>query len=215
VAGLAALLLLLAGLVWAVAAGPGTTPDAGTPPAPKELRIGPLRVSHHRGPDARPLGDLGLTSHAARPDDDVRVHAPLSEPAYCYLIALNPDGKVQLCHPRDEASPPARTAVLDYPADPDSYFGLTDGVGVQAFVLVAAREPLPAFAEWKAAKPPPWQPLKATGVWQYDDGRFRRLDVSRGEERVRGAPSPLQGLADYLRRTGADAVAAVAFPVEP
>jgi hypothetical protein len=88
---------------------------------------------------------------------------------------------------------------------------------MQAFVLIAAREPLPAYAEWKAAAgPPPWQQFKATGVWQYDDGRFRRLDVSRGEERVRGAHAVLQELANYLyRRTGADAVAAAVFPVEP
>jgi hypothetical protein len=215
-AGLAALVLLSAGLVWAFAARPGEPAGSVTPAAPEPLRVVSLRVSHHRGPDARHLGDLGLTAHAARPDDDVRVHARLTGPAYCYLLALNSDGKVQLCHPKGESTPPPRTDVVEYPANPDSYFGLTDGVGVQAFVLVAAREPLPAFAEWQAATgPPPWQPFRADGVWQYDDGRFRRLDVARGEERVRGAPPPLHELAEYLRRTQADAVAAVAFPVEP
>jgi serine/threonine protein kinase len=208
-ARVAALILLSAGLVSAVPAGPWT------PPAPGELQIVSLRVSHHRGPEARLLGDLGLTSSTTRADDDVRVHARLSGPAHCYLIALNPDGKVQLCHPPNEASPPARTDALAYPADPDSYFGLTDGVGVQAFVLIAAREPLPAYAEWKAAAgPPPWQQYKADGVWQYDGERFRRLDVSRGVERVRGVPPALHALAEYLHRR-ADAVAAVVFPVEP
>src|SRR5207248_9894768 len=61
------------------------------------------------------------------------------------------DGKAQLCHPRDEAAPPPQVVGVEYPADPDTYFGLTDGTGVQAFVLVAAREPLPSYAAWKAA----------------------------------------------------------------
>jgi serine/threonine protein kinase len=213
-AALAALAALLAGLALTVSAGsPGPSP----PPA---LRVLEFRVSHHRGPEARPLGELGLTSFAASTDDDVRVHARLSAPAHCYLIALNPDGKDQLCHPPAPpggATPPARAEALDYPADPDTYFGLTDGGGVQAFVLVAARGPLPPYAAWRAAAgPPPWQRFTADGVWRFDEGRFRRLDVARGDERIRGAPPALQRLADFLRRrTGADAVAAVAFPVGP
>jgi Protein kinase domain len=209
-AGLAAL-VFLTGLAVTVPTG------FRRPADPPGLRVVSLRVSHHRGEAAQFLGDLGLTSAAARTDDDVRVHARLNEPAYCYLIALNPDGKDQLCHPKGDATPPALADVVDYPTDPDKYFGLTDGAGVQAFVLVAARAPLPSYAAWKAtAGPPPWQHFEADGVWQFEDGRFRRLDVSRGAVRVRGAPPALQGLADFLRRqAGADAVGAVAFPVEP
>jgi hypothetical protein len=210
-AGLAAL-VFLTGLA-------ATVPNGFRRPAdPPGLRVVSLRVSHYRGKAAQFLGDFGLTSAAARTDDDdVRVHALLNEPAYCYLIALNPDGKDQLCHPQGEATLPARAKSLDYPTDPDKYFGLTDGAGVQAFVLVAARAPLPSYAAWKAAAgAPPWQHFEADGVWRFEDGRFRRLDVSRGAVRVRGVPPALQNLADFLRRrAGADAVGAVAFPVEP
>jgi hypothetical protein len=186
------------------------------PASPPGLRVATLRVSQHRGEDAHFLGDLGLTSSAGRVEDDVRVHARLSGPGYCFLVALNANGTEQLCHPRGDTTPPARGDVLEYPTDADRYFGLTDGAGVQAFVLLAAREPLPAYAAWKAAAgAPPWQRFEAEGVWQFDDGRFRRLDVSRGHERVRGGPPALQALADYLRRSGADAVGAVAFPVKP
>jgi hypothetical protein len=186
------------------------------PADPPGLRVVAFRVSQHRGEDAQFLGDLGLSSFAGRVEDDIRVHARLNRPAYSYLLALNPNGTVQLCHPPGETVPPARGDVLEYPTDPDTYFGLTDGAGVQAFVLVTARKPLPSYAAWKAAAgPPPWQRFETEGVWQFDERRFRRLDVSRGQVRARGAPPALQALAEYLRRTGADAVGAVAFPVKP
>jgi hypothetical protein len=209
---LAALAALGVVAALALAVSAGLRQPAGSP----GLQVVSLRVSHYRGEEARLLGDLGLTSFAARREDDVRVQARLSRPAYCYLIALNPDGKEQLRVPPDETVPPVRRDALDYPADPDTYFGLTDGAGMQAFVLLAAREPLPAYAAWKSlAGTPPWQRFEAEGVWQLDGGRFRRLDVSRGQERVHGVPPPLQALTDFLRRTGADAVGAVAFPVQP
>jgi serine/threonine protein kinase len=209
--GLAALVALSLLMGLALLASSGSRQPSSTP----QLRVLTLRVSHHRGLEARLLGDLGQTSFDSRVEDDVRVHARLSGPAYCYLVALNPNGTEQLCHPKGEAVPPAPGDILEYPTDPEKYFGLTDGAGVQAFVLLANRAPLPSYAVWKAtAGTLPWQRFEAAGVWQLDDGRFRRLDVSRGQERVRGAPPALQALAEFCRRTGADAVGAVAFPVK-
>jgi serine/threonine protein kinase len=210
-AGLAAL-FLLAGLAFT---GPTRLHQSTVASG---LRVEWVRVSHFRGKDVKPLGDLGLNSFFARADDDVRFHVHLSAPAYCYLIALNPDGKDQLCQPQDETIRPPRAQALAYPADADVYFGLTDGAGVQAFVLLASRRPLPTYADWKATTGPlPWRREQADGVWQFDGTRFRRLDVSRGEERVRGGPpAVLEELGTFLRaRPEADAVAAVAFPVKP
>ena len=68
------------------------------------------------------------------------LEARLTAPGYCYLIALNPDGREQLCWPEDPAAPPPPTQVIDYPQDPTMGFGLTDGVGLQAFVLVVSRD---------------------------------------------------------------------------
>jgi hypothetical protein len=207
-AGLAALVLIGLAL---------TVPIAFRTSVGPQVRVVSLRVSHHRGQQAGFVGDLGLTSSAARVEDDVRLEAQLSGPAYCYLFALNPDGKAQLCHPRNEADPPPQVVGLEYPADPDTYFGLTDGTGVQAFVLVASRAPLPSFAAWQAAAGmPTWERFQADGVWRYADGRFCRIDVARGAERVRGVPPALQQLADFLRQhAGGGTVAAIAFPVEP
>src|SRR5205823_1651854 len=68
-AGLAAL-VFLTGLAVVV-------PNGFRRPAdPPGLRVVLLRVSHYRGKTALQfLGDFGLTSSAARTDDDVRVHA--------------------------------------------------------------------------------------------------------------------------------------------
>ena len=88
-----------------------------------------------------------------------------SVPAYCFLIALNPDGTTQLCYPESPTTaPPATATAIDYPPDPRSGFGLTDGVGTQVFVVVASAKPLPSYAEWS----------KSTGDLALEAGRDRR-----------------------------------------
>ena len=107
-----------------------------------------LQVELHRRSPGDPAGWIGVDAFESRLTQDARVEARLSKPAYCYLIALNPDGSTQLCYPeKPEASPSAKSAI-DYPSDPRSGFGLTDGVGTQAFVLVASAKQLPPFADW-------------------------------------------------------------------
>ena len=66
-----------------------------------------MQVKLHRRKPPEDLGAIGSTVFAGRyADDDVRVHARLTTPAYCFLIALNPDGKEQLCVPADASTPP-------------------------------------------------------------------------------------------------------------
>ncbi len=130
---------------------------------------------HRRIPEpAKTLGRIGIDVFEGRyQDDDVRVHARLSAPAYCYVIALNPDGKDQLFFPEDPGTPPPARAQIDAPADSFIGFGLTDGVGLQGVVLVASRQPLPAYAEWvKGLASLPWKPDPSTGVWRFDGERF-------------------------------------------
>ena len=140
------------------------------------LRVEALEVEvHRRLPEpAKKLGRIGIDVFEGRyQDDDVRIHARLSAPAYCYVIALNPDGKDQLFFPEDPGtSPPARTQI-DAPADSMIGFGLTDGVGLQGVVLVASKQPLPAYAEWiKGLASLPWKPDPSIGVWRFDGERF-------------------------------------------
>jgi tRNA A-37 threonylcarbamoyl transferase component Bud32 len=171
-----------------------TVPQADAPPPvvpPVEpLRVVALKVSHYRGGQTvTALGEMGEKSQQAREGDDVRVRAELSEPACCYLIAFNADGKEQLCYPAGDTDAPAKLATLSYPQDEFSYFGETDGPGLQAFVLVVSRQPLPPYKEWQSrVGSAPWvrlPPERAWGVWQSDGRRTTlRHGAERGTERL-------------------------------
>jgi len=173
-------------------------------------------VSHFRGAKAHPEGEIGRLSIDVREDDDVRVTARFNRPGYCFLIAFNPDGKDQLCYPSDPAEPPAKITELDYPRDQTHYFPLTDGVGLQVFVLVVSWQPLPAYRDWRGQAP--WRKLPAADddIWQYDGRRFNYRGQLRAPERERqGAPAALQELIDFVKaRPGVEAVQALAFPVK-
>ncbi len=215
-------------------AAPSAAAEVAKAPAPEAGPIeAEIAVSHYKdqGADRAPepvgvVSERTLRSDPPRLKDLVRVRVTLSRPAYAYLIALNPDGKDQLCRARRAAGP--RTAPrreLDFPEDPRDYFSLTDGVGVQAFVLVASDRPLPAYDAWKAQLPGglAWSPPADFGdaLWTYDgpptSDPARRRGQVRGEiVRRQAAPEALTTLCDRLRESpGVAAVRAVAFPVKP
>jgi tRNA A-37 threonylcarbamoyl transferase component Bud32 len=219
-AGLLALSVVTVALV-AILVGVAWKPDSAPPrelAAPlKKMQVS-LEVSGYRGEKATPLGKLGTSSFAIREDDDVRIHAELSSPAYCYLLACNTDGKVELCHPREETAVPERSAALEHPSNPAKYFPLNDGPGLQAFVLLASHEPLPSYKEWRAAAgAPPWPKTQAEGSWRFDGQRFELVGPQRSGERQRqGPPQALQDLCAFFEdRPQVDAIEVLAFPVEP
>ena len=82
----------------------------------------------------------------------------------------NPNGTIQLCVPAGGIVPSLPRSELDFPEDPADYFGLTDGVGLQAFVVVASDRPLPAYESWKTQVPGglAWSPVDREGFWTYD-----------------------------------------------
>jgi serine/threonine protein kinase len=183
------------------------------------LRIESLEIQHYRGNPTQLQGTIGVLSRAAVLDDNVRVSARLSAPGYCYLIALNPDGSMQLCPEAAEHAPPALATEIVYPAKPGGYYGLTDGTGLQAFVLVASRAPLPAFDSWPARANLAWPSSSAGEAWRYDGHDFVFLgDPRRGTERrlPSAAPAPFASVCRYLSQLpDVDAIQATAFPVLP
>jgi serine/threonine protein kinase len=203
-------------VAWAFRPLPAPLDPAPTA-APAPLRIESFRVELHRPDTKTNLGAVGADTSEGQSDDDVRVKARLSAPAYAYLIALNPDGTVQLCHPASPSAPPPRSGEVDYPPRPDYGFPLTDGVGVQAFVLVASREPLPAFDRWRQGLAAlPWGRAESDLVWRYD-GRSFETNLQRGVPRqLNDQPRPLVEACESLRAgPGVDAIGALAFPVRP
>jgi hypothetical protein len=212
---LAACLLVAVGLALLMTRGHQTREKS----AEAEPQIVAMKVEQYRdeGDQTRPIGTLGVDSASAREKDLVRVSARLDRPAYCYVIAFNPDGHDQLYYPPDRDVPPPKSAEIDYPAD-EGYFPLTDGAGLQALVLVASNEPLPPYERWRAGLGEvPWQPTQADGVWR---SVGRGLELATAMRSGTAAPSePPRTLSELHRflatRPGVAAVRALAFPVKP
>jgi tRNA A-37 threonylcarbamoyl transferase component Bud32 len=186
-----------------------------------EFRILALEVEAFRGEPAQPLGIIGQRCETTQFDDMVRVSARLSRPAYCYLIAFNPDGQDQLCYPNDANTPPTRLMRLNYPLDPENGFRLNDGTGLQAFVLIVTRQRLPSFAQWQSTFGTlPWQQIHAAGVWSSDgEGQLQAHGIERGtiEHMVRARPllAPFEHVCQSLKnRPGIETIQAWAFPVK-
>jgi serine/threonine protein kinase len=181
------------------------------------LKVTSLSVHHYRQQGHDRLDDLDLIGpggEAVRVRDHVRVEVQLSDPAHAYLLALNTDGSVQLGLPESEAQPPPRTdRLVLYPSRVD-YFTLTEGPGVQAFVVVASLRPLPAYRDWSPVLAAMnWGHTEAAGVWRYDGEQFD--DGTRGIK-TRLVPEPFEATCLYLKgRTEVEAIQAIAFPVLP
>jgi CHAT domain-containing protein len=185
-----------------------------------------LNVTHHRSVDRRrqDLGDI-RDSEEIRPRDYVRVTAGLDRPGYCYLIAFNPDGSEQLCHPafddgdlgQARAVRPSQVTKIEFFPEPGFYFDL-DKSGLQVFVLVTSRDPLPSYADWRTKVGPiPWRNVFDGGEsrWQFDGREIAPLAKPRGKKKeVDAVPQAFRELIDFFKALdGLDAVRAVAFPV--
>jgi hypothetical protein len=94
-------------------------------------------------------------------------------------------------------------------------FALTEGVGLQAFVVVASRQPLPAYAEWlDRVGPLPWRKAEAGPCWSYFGGELEPYPRERGPLVELGETPAVEALRQFLRqRPGIEASAFVAFPV--
>jgi hypothetical protein len=195
-------------------------PASEVKPVPAQsLKIESLQVElHGRSPDD-PVEVIGIDAFAGRLGQDARVQARLNMPAYCYLIALNPDGKDQLCYPGNPGIEPSPTSTIDYPSDPTKGFGLTDGVGTQVFVLIATRTPLPSYVEWSRSQGElRWKPAATDIVWRYDGRNFQNeKEGERGDVRpLADIPQELTDACLMFRSLPrVEAIQVMAFPVRP
>jgi hypothetical protein len=182
------------------------------------VRIDPLEITLYRG-EKSPVAVETIGTRpalAARVGEAVRVHVQLSRPAYCYLIAYNPDGKEQVCYPQDATTPPEPVKEFVYPAGANVFRFREEDCGFQAFILAASRKPLPPYARWKAeAGDSPWEPVQGEGVWSYDGQNFEPLGSHRGQvEAFPDQPKPFENVCKFLKDgPHIEAIRGLAFPV--
>jgi hypothetical protein len=199
--------------------------NSSTSPSGTESELAPrifaFEVRHSRVDDqSEDPDEIGVSSWEGRVDDIIWVQADLDPPAYCYLIAFDPDGRFRLADPPEATVSPTRCSEFRYIARMDSSRGASQphGAGLQAWLLVAARDPLPPFADWSAARLLPWRSVQAEGVWQFDGRSIERLRPGRRRvlQRTFESPRPFVRLCEFLRGIpDIDAVAAIAYPVRP
>jgi serine/threonine protein kinase len=231
VAGGVLVVLGLGGLaLWAMLHSGGGPPSSSgavavATPATTQPTVRPLTIQLHvrrlsaDGVNPRPLGEGGETTYRVRFKERVDVEATLSEPSYAYLIAFNPTDQVadqvQLIPPSEATQPPRQSAEVG-----GQRLLLNDGEGLQAFAVVASRQPLPAFTEWHKQHLLPWHLTGATrgAVWQssgervegfYDDDSVRAQVEGASDKKVIG------DLANLLRQiSGVEAVSVIGFAVD-
>jgi serine/threonine protein kinase len=187
-----------------------TSPAASAP----ILRVTHFRFNEERNEQVR-FGTVRDESEPIQFEDELRVDVKLTEAAYCYVIALNPDGVIQPCYPEDGAVP-VKTTEIAFPNDVTSYFALTDGRGQQAFVLVASAKPLPKWSEWIVKHPSiSWTSNTQGGIWEYDGTELRQVfDKTRAVIKKRSSNN-LHEFCNFLSsQSEFEIVRAVAFSVE-
>ncbi len=146
--------------------------------------------------------------------------ARLDVPAYCYLLALEPDGRTRLVDPPDETMAPSPRTVIHHPSRRDEGARLTDDAALQGWLLVASAHPLPPFSDWPPAPQLRWRSVVAPGVWRFDGRQVLRFGPAPGPGGIprtfSESPRPFAELCGVLRNLPElDAVEAIVYPVRP
>jgi serine/threonine protein kinase len=157
----------------------------------------------------RTIGILCEDINVATCDQAVKIHAELTAPSYCMLIALNSDGTTHSCCPEDENIPPPMIQVIDYPTGEDGRFELKDTPGLQGFFLISSQKPLPSYRELeKTVRLSEWKVEKVSYAWSYDGKNLVQFDVKTRDFPPESFNDLLTGLDNEDRL-----VQFIAFPV--
>jgi serine/threonine protein kinase len=205
-------------------------PEANTAARLRVADIEVLRYANTADGDI-PQGRLGRGTFVAELGDRVQAVASLSRPAYGYLIAVRPDGVWDICDPVDDHSVPIQRPELRYPRDnAEESYGLREGSGLWAFVVIASDRPLPAYRDWLTDRrrlTEQWRPPTKVPrgiVWWNDGDQVTAMSAATNDRLVlRGKGETLDGpaasiakLVGSIRETGQGyAVGAVGFEVVP
>lgn len=161
-----------------------------------------------------------LESVDPRLNDDIRWDVRFGCPVFAYLIALNPDGVVQPCYPLDpDRVQKQPISELRFPEALAQTFGLTDGVGQQAFLLIAQESPLPRLRQWLGDNDlSKWDPTDESGQWVWHTGTLQpwKPNKLRGQVRDLVGKTNFERICNSVRTRNPKATLyAVSFAVVP
>jgi serine/threonine protein kinase len=206
--------------------------DAGSAPTQEQVET-PLSPIHIMALDVKlsrkannyaTAGLLGVDVYNPHLGDTVTVNARLARPAQVFLIAFRADGQVDLCFPEAKNEPSPLTDNPRYPSTAKSAgreYGLTNGVGLQAFAVVVSSKPLPAFDRWWPGEGCPWKRADAPQGMMYRGNGEDPVDAWNAEG-DRGPDAEIPGktaigqLAAWLRQIREiESVQVLGFVVAP
>ena len=178
---------------------------------------GRIYFSHFSNGDGKAYESLGelFENGPVYEHDDLRITAILKSPMFCFLFAVNPNGRLQLFFPESDVElQDLRVDVIDFPRDSDLAFRFTDGPGQQTFVLLLSSDPLPSFKEWLSIRGMNNRNFDFRGNWTWSRGRLRtiRRDGLRGDVRPLRSSGDFVSFCEEVESTGL-VVTAVTFPV--
>jgi len=168
------------------------------PPAVEALRVKFISVKQFANltpekdvPKVELRGTIGIDKNCFETTvgDRIRVEVELTRPAYCYVVAFNPNGTSELISPEqsDANVPPLLTDRPRYPSKVlDDYYGLTDGDGLCVIGVVASFSPLPSYTQAIASKPVPklTANLSSANMVMWADGKWLDKLTPAGRDRA-------------------------------
>lgn len=136
------------------------------------------------------LGQLGLQPVVE--GDDLRMDFEFSESLHPYLFAVNTDSTLQLCLPEELGASQASVQELSLYYEPNAFFTLSEGPGVQTFFLLLCHQVITAPERMMEQTLPPQlrerlagSPETASadsnfvgqGYWLYQNGLLRPINA--------------------------------------
>ncbi|MEM9827880.1 MAG: serine/threonine-protein kinase [Planctomycetota bacterium] len=177
-----------------------------------------MTLTHfHRVDDQDIAGEL-FRNGPVTEGDALQIRGSFTESWFVQLVAVNPDGVVQVCVPEFESESPSE-AVKSFNYPKSGGFGFTDGAGQQTFVLRYSSKPLPPLSALESDLGRLADSFtSASGRWRWVEGRSSPIIT----ERLRGGPRPLGDTPFFKAMNTLDESTgpairhtAISFPIEP
>jgi hypothetical protein len=196
----------------------GSAQSKEGPRPPKQLQVSweikLYRPARKNDDDLDDLGQIGQPGASPRQHDRVAVVTKASEPAFWYLLAINPDGSLQVLEPEPEKSAEVQpTHAYRAPSQSNKYYTLDDA-GFQGLVLLASRQRMPDFEKWRPSLDvEAWKRIKTDVAWRFNGQDIAPVAMQRVGVSEHG-PGVLADLCRRLQsRPEGITVRATAFPV--